>query len=95
MAKKRTVRSHVFRGRRLKILYGRLPKGDDGVCFDPNQPGKCIIMRPSLNGKRELETALHESLHACFWDLDCDGAIHPAAADIAKFLWRLGYRIPD
>lgn len=92
---RRPVKSHVFRGRRLRILYGRLPKGTDGVCFDPNQPGKCIILRPSLKDRKELEAAVHESLHACFWDLDCDSAIHPAAADIARFLWRLGYRKHD
>jgi len=49
------------------------------------------INRPSLTGERELEVLIHEMLHACHWDLD-EEAITETSEDLARVLFRLGYR---
>jgi len=46
-----------------------------------------------LVGERRLEVLIHEMLHACYWDLD-EEAIDITARDIARVLFRLGYRCP-
>ena len=46
---------------------------------------------PKLKGLRKLEMFLHEPLHACLWDLD-EEAVEETARDMARFLWRMGYR---
>lgn len=38
-----------------------------------------------------LETLIHESLHACNWKASEEN-VTQTAHDIARFLWRLGYR---
>lgn len=42
-------------------------------------------------GEEELATVLHELGHAAFWDLK-EEAIDEASIDIARALWRMGYR---
>ena len=46
-----------------------------------------------MHGEERLEVLIHEMLHAAYWDLD-ESAIEGAAADVARVLWRLGYRSP-
>lgn len=38
-----------------------------------------------------MEVFIHEALHASYWDLD-EEAINEAGRDIARMLYRLGYR---
>jgi len=40
---------------------------------------------------KDLDTIVHESLHACLWDLD-EEAVAESAADVARLLWRVGWR---
>lgn len=79
-----------LRGKLWRVLRtGKtLESGADGSC---SRSKATIRVRKKLNGRRELETYLHEALHACFWDLDEEG-ISEAAQDISKMLRKLGYR---
>jgi len=44
-----------------------------------------------MRSKTTLEVLIHEALHAANWDLD-EAAVQETAEDIAKILWKLGYR---
>jgi hypothetical protein len=93
----RPVKSHVFRGKRYKIEFanGSVLRDRDGDCDPPNKAEKKIRLYKGMSGKRALEVALHEPLHAIFWDLE-ESAIDEIGKDLSDFLWRLGYRkIPD
>ena len=62
-----------------------------GLCEAPTDVGKYVHIDPRLSDRETLETLIHEGLHACQWDLD-ESAVHESAADIARLLWRAGYR---
>lgn len=51
-----------------------------------------IILERDLSKKVGLETAIHEALHACSWKTE-EEKVDITAKDIARFLWRLGYRL--
>lgn len=85
--------SHTFRGKRYRIR--RVPRlAADGDIDDPYTQNKVLRIQMGLSALRELEVALHESFHACFWLLD-ETVITQSSEDIARFLWRLGYRRED
>ena len=99
------VKSHVFRGKRYNIKWvppsklntkEHKDKGETcfGVCNPPTRKGKSIKIDNTLKDFDKLETIVHESLHAVFWDLD-EYAVQDAAEDLAKLLWKLGYREID
>lgn len=71
-----------------------MSKTIDGRCDDPTTPKKRITIKKTLVGERRLEVLIHEMLHACYWDLD-EEAIATTARDIARVLFRLGYRSPS
>ena len=65
-----------------------------GICDHPENKGlPCIRI---TNGFRPtqgtLELLIHEALHACNWHASED-KVEMTARDIARFLWRLGYRV--
>ena len=80
---------HKFRGKRWRVQSQRaLENGYLGEC-SPDKKRICIpIQGDTLH---ELDVIVHEALHACFYDMD-EECIDEAATDIAKFLWRLGWR---
>jgi hypothetical protein len=82
---------HSFRGRRYVVRF--VPHFNDaGHCDHPSVADKEIIIKKEANDKlEELDTILHEAIHATFWDLD-EAAVGEGAEAIARFLWRLGYR---
>jgi len=87
-------KTHLMRGARWWIESSdSLPDGQFGECCW-GLPG---IARPtiriSLDGDDEcsLDTAIHESLHACMPDMG-ESAVDETATSIAKLLWRLGWR---
>ena len=69
----------------------KLPGDRDGDCDPPTTPGKTIRIRAGLRGQHRLEIELHELLHAADWSKD-EQWIGPIADDLARVLWRLGYR---
>lgn len=64
-----------------------------GECDPPDKFKKELRVLRRLYGQAEMETILHEMLHAADWTKD-EAWIDEVASDIAKFLYkRLGYRI--
>ena len=81
-----------IRGKHWTLVYtNALPNDADAHYEAPTTPNKQIRIRPNLSEARRLEMVLHECLHAAFWDLE-EEAIESSAEDIARVLWRLGYR---
>lgn len=82
-------------GKRYRLIFDhRLARADDGDCDDPREPGKTIRIRKKLSPIRELEITLHETLHAADWHKD-EAWVEQVAHDVARILWRLGYRRED
>ncbi len=64
---------------------------DDGMCEGPHVKGRRIWVRKQKDAQAELDAIIHECLHAALWDLD-DETVHDTAHDIAKIIYRLGWR---
>lgn len=78
----------TFRNRVFDVKY--MDTGElDGSCGDENE---LIEINNRVRGLARLITEIHETLHACLPMLE-EKIIEPSATDIAKFLWKLGYRI--
>ena len=77
-----------LRDKYFRLDFERLPPNADGLC---DFHGRSIKVRKSLRGERQLEVIIHELLHGCHWDLD-EVAITETAEDLARVLYRLGYR---
>lgn len=91
------IKTHTFLGKRYNIVFLPPSKmGDaDGKCDHPEKPYKSIKIRTGLSQKEELETIVHELLHAMLWPYD-EEIIDKMGKDISGFLWRLGYRkVPE
>jgi hypothetical protein len=63
----------------------------DGVCDSPNDKRKEILVYDKLNESDRLETVVHEVLHAADWHKD-ETWVATVSNDLARILWRLGYR---
>ena len=70
------------------IRREKLPRKLDGLC---DADHRTITVQPHLTGERELDVLIHEMLHACHWDL-AEESITETASDLARVLFRLGYR---
>lgn len=65
---------------------------DLGLCDHPKALGKRIRIRHKHGSDLdELDTTIHECLHASAWWLD-EEYVSQFAEDIARILWRLGWR---
>jgi len=62
-----------------------------GECDPPTTPGKAIRIVSYVKDRVELETYLHEMLHAATWDMS-EEWVEETAHDLSVALWRLGYR---
>lgn len=80
----------TFNGRRytFRITKSRLV---DGSCSPPDGRSKEIVVRGALRGEHRLDSLIHEMLHASCWDL-AEETVERTATEIARALWRLGYR---
>jgi len=84
------VRSATFMGKRYKIsLDERLDGYADAPEFSNGK--REVWINPDLFDERRLDVIIHESLHAC-WPEAGENVVDRTARDIARFLWRLGYR---
>jgi len=81
------MKTHTFCGKKYKIELDAI----DGWCDQRRLMQQVWLMR-DLSTKAGLETAIHEALHACNWNAS-EERVTQTAYDIARFLWRLGYRI--
>ena len=84
-----TVRTHVFNGRRYLIdVLGPVDGFTEQYTMDHI---RSIIITVAPGTKNELETYIHESLHAENWAAT-EKVVSRVGKEIADFLWRLGYR---
>ena len=65
-----------------------------GECDPPSLAGKEIRINADVTGEKLLDSYLHEFLHALYWHIDEDHIAKPAE-DLARALWRLGYRMKE
>jgi hypothetical protein len=77
-----------LRGKYYKLQFARLKRPFMGFC---NWDERTITIADRLTGESELDTILHELLHACQPDL-AEDTVDETATDVARILWRLGYR---
>jgi len=75
----------TFNGRSYKLILDAL---DGNADTDHNF---WLIVSRDLDTQIGLETAIHEALHACSWRSQ-EQTVERTAKDIARFIWRLGYR---
>lgn len=82
------VKTASFNGVRYEIeITGPI----DGLCTSPKTKEPHLFICTDLKTKTGLTTAIHESLHACSF-LKSEVRVERTAKDIARLLWRLGYR---
>lgn len=81
-----------IRGTFWTVLKTKVQKGWWGYCC---RETKRVRVSREAHGLRELDTLIHECLHAALWDLD-ETAIKEIATDVANIVWRYrgGYRLP-
>ena len=65
--------------------------GDRGDCDPPTATNKEIRIASSLRCEERLEVLIHEMVHAAGWHID-ETFVEQFACDVARVLWRLGYR---
>jgi hypothetical protein len=84
------MKTHTFRGKTYHIATERL----DGLADQDEDKQRWLFIFRDLRQKVGLETAIHEALHACDWKAS-EEDVTGTACDIARFLWRLGYRMTN
>lgn len=79
-------------GKQWELLFKRrMPDNHCGECDNPNTPGKQIRIRKGMREELELDTTIHEMLHAAGWHID-EPFVEQFATDAAAILMRLGWR---
>ncbi len=84
--------SATFTTGRYQIIFERI----DGLTTFPDPPnkpsrGRSISLAADLGTRRGLEAVVHEALHAED-NHATEAKVERAARNIARFLWRLGFR---
>jgi hypothetical protein len=77
-----------LRGKYYTLKFAKLKPPLMGLC---NWDEKTISIADRLSGEIELDTIIHELLHACQPDL-AEETVTDTATDLARVLFRLGYR---
>lgn len=80
------VRTATFNGITYDIVIGKF----DG--YTDTDDRYSLVIQRDLNKRIGLETVIHEALHSCSWHAK-EEKVEVTARDIARFLWRLGYRV--
>lgn len=86
------IKSHTFREKRWKIVDSDTENG--GHCDAPHIKHREMWIPINGESKEDLDTILHESLHATLWILS-EESVCEIAGDISNLLWRLGWRKID
>lgn len=81
------VKSHTFRNKRYRVHTDLVIEG----YTDPFKPAELYIAA-NLRGLAHLTTAIHEAMHAEDPE-DSEQVIDRRSKSLARFLWRLGYRL--
>lgn len=78
-------------GKQWELRFRRkLPDNHCGECDSPDTPRKRITIRSGMRDELELDTTIHELLHAAGWHID-EVFVTQFATDAAKILTRLGW----
>lgn len=87
------LHSLTIGGKRYAFRWAPCGPAIDGRCDSPASTAKEIRLRPGLkkHPRQLLETLLHECLHAADWSKSEDWT-EDVSADLARILWRFGYR---
>ena len=85
-------KSHCFNGKRYRILW-RKARLAQGSCDSPKTPAsnRNIFVNPNGTEKDRINVLIHETIHACVWNLDED-TVKQTADDITNFLYKCGLR---
>lgn len=81
-------------GRIYRLVYRQLPKRPRkiyGMCDEPAKKGKTITIATGLSEIDEMDTIIHECIHGLVWHID-EAMVEQAATDIARVLYRVGFR---
>lgn len=78
----------------LRFAKSKELKRDYGHCDSPKRKSKEIVIRDNLDPKVELDTTIHELLHAADWSKS-EEWVDSTANEIATILWRLNWRKVD
>ena len=81
----------TFLGKRWNLRFVPNLGKNLGLCDAPDVKGKSILIQGGIKGEKLLDTLIHEALHACQWHLR-EETVDEAASDLARMLWKLGYR---
>lgn len=85
----------TLRKKRWELVFKSLKNADCwGFCEQPEKPGKKIVIDKSIVGEKRIEILIHEMIHATNWTID-EECVADSARDIARILWKLGYRGPE
>lgn len=66
-----------------------------GECTAPTAKSRYVKVDSRIRGELELDTTVHELLHAAAWEVLDDDWVDSTATGIARLLYRLGYRKVD
>lgn len=80
-------------GRWWKLRLTPHMRDHRGKCDPPYASGKTILIDSRLRGQELLEVLIHEMTHAANWHLD-EEFVEQFGKDVARALWRIGYRGP-
>lgn len=90
----RKPKTFVFKRTNGKRYRLDIWEGFDGLCDPPD--GRIIpaisLPKPLGDDKRSLELLIHEALHAINFDMT-EEKVDAAATDVARLLWKVGYRL--
>ena len=77
-----------------KLIFVELDEETGGECDSPDTNGKEIRIATDLKDQDKLEVIIHELLHAADWSKD-EEWVEVIADDIARTLWKLGWKNED
>lgn len=100
MTRNQPIRSVVIGNKRWKFVRRPIKAKSEsghpvfGLCDPPDAPNKTITVEKRLRGKLEMDTTIHEVVHAALWEVLAEEFVERMATDITNVLWRMGYRKP-
>jgi len=85
------IKTHTFAGRRFHVIIDSV----DGLCEkEESNETPNLFINAARPDRTILEAATHEAMHACFPTMS-ELRVTQSANDIARLLWRMGYRLGD
>ncbi len=82
------IKTHTFRGKVFDVSF---EGSTEGYCVAAHQKRGEVVLCEERPPKQFLETAIHEAMHALNWSIG-EPIIEERARELARWLWRLGYR---